>query len=489
MNILRNLRKLERILTSKFNKLSFVVAGFCLFFGMTFGLFIVTTGKYKASEMYIGNLMYTMNLRVVENSEAVSGNTVTIPDEYTYTVMVDIGSLNPIRSKYKLQYKTNCTECQVFISDVTGWNYSGSINPKEVDIDKKTVKVIIINTSGASATVDFGVTGGYNYNTVNSIAKLDGYSEKFKTNYVDSSSSKILKEIVKDDTECTPTESEPCYYGGEEKRNYITNNDRIYRILGVYMEEDVEYVKMIDIAYDQNSSYSSLETSLQTYSNALPNNKLDYLTGNVSLLTTTDYIKTGSVDSYLNRGVENLTQTLQSSEVYYIDANGEIKLKGLVEDSKINPVLTLKTLAKVKSKGLGTINNPYVIFDSISDIIISEIKVDGGYVTEMPATGVFDLTSSCTGGSARWVDMTSMVEFDITTSPITCSLNFTKRDMKYSIKVDGVLSTIPTSGNYTMNYKCYNGNAVLTWDNTNYTIDVSNIVSPLYCNIEFTSVS
>lgn len=486
MNIPDYNAKLEKLVTSSFSKLSFIIAGFCLIFGLSFGLFIVTTDKYKASEMYIGNLLYTMDLRVIEDSNAVSSNTVTIPNDYTYTVMVNLGSLNPVRSKYKLQYQTTCTDCLVFISDVSGWNKEGFMNAQGVDIDSKTIKVIIINTSGSAATVNFAVTGGYAYNSYASIATTSGYTDSFLDYYIDSSSSKTLTTLVKDDTECTPTSSSPCYYGGEEKRNYITNNEKIYRMLGVYLINGIEYVKMIQLSNESVASYSNLSTASTTYLNSLDSTKTNYLTGDINAITKTDYINIGGLDSYINNGTEMITSSISDNNVYYVKANGELDLKLQSENSNLRPVLTLKTDAAIKTQGLGTVDNPYIIVNSLSDIIINGVTVDGTAVSNTPSTGVYIMTPTCTGGTAVWKDKTYLIEFNVTERPLNCNLSFVKRDIKFNTKVDGVLAPIPTTGNYTMTYNCQVGSAVLTWDNDSHSIGITLNSAPILCDINFT---
>lgn len=488
MNISKYFSKFEKLVTSKFNKLSLIIVSLCLLFSFSFAIFVVNTDNYKAAEMYIGNLIYTLNMRVIENGNAVNGNVVTIPDEYTYTVMVDIGSLNPVRTKYKLQYDTDCTECQIFISDVTGWNPSGSINASGTEIDSKTVKVIIINTSGSSADVEFRVTGGYNYHGVEGVALAEGFSNDFKYNYVDSNSNRTITELVKADTECTPTEDMPCYYGGEEQRNYITNNEKIYRILGVYLINGVEYVKIIQEDNESTSSYSGLNEALLNYNNSLPNNKLEYLTGEVQIISANDYVQIGAYDSYLNDGEEILTNTTSESNVFYVTTSGELKLKAQTEVSNIRPVLVLKSDARIRNTGDGSSNNPYIIQDSTSDIIVTELKVDGAHVQDTPKSGLYSFKPNCTNGTATWSDKQYLLEFSITNSPMSCVIEFESRDFKLNTKVNGVSAPIPTTGNYSMDYDCSMGNITLVWDNTNHEISISNIESPVLCEVEFTSI-
>ncbi len=60
-----------------------------------------------------------------------------------------------------------------------------------------------------------------------------------------SSSERDLVQIVLTDLSCTPTETSPCLYTGEETNNYLSYSGTMWRILGVYVIDGTNVVKMI----------------------------------------------------------------------------------------------------------------------------------------------------------------------------------------------------------------------------------------------------
>ncbi len=60
-----------------------------------------------------------------------------------------------------------------------------------------------------------------------------------------SSTDRNLVELILTDLNCTPTASSPCLYTGEENGNYLSYSGIIWRILGVYVIDGQNVVKMI----------------------------------------------------------------------------------------------------------------------------------------------------------------------------------------------------------------------------------------------------
>lgn len=60
-----------------------------------------------------------------------------------------------------------------------------------------------------------------------------------------SSEERDLVQLVLTDLDCTPTVSSPCLYTGEESKNYISYSGTLWRILGVYVIDGTNVVKMI----------------------------------------------------------------------------------------------------------------------------------------------------------------------------------------------------------------------------------------------------
>ena len=82
--------------------------------GLTYGVFTITTGKYKVAEMLISNLMYGIDITTTGGSETIENKTVTLSSGNTSTVLVKITSLNPIDSNYSLEYKITSGEGNIY---------------------------------------------------------------------------------------------------------------------------------------------------------------------------------------------------------------------------------------------------------------------------------------------------------------------------------------------------------------------------------------
>lgn len=83
-------------------------------------------------------------------------------------------------------------------------------------------------------------------NNVQLVVKLSGANVKaLWEGTPGSSSEQNLVEIVLTDLNCTPTASSPCLYTEEETNNYLSYSGMIWRIIGVYVIDGQNVVKMI----------------------------------------------------------------------------------------------------------------------------------------------------------------------------------------------------------------------------------------------------
>ncbi len=83
-------------------------------------------------------------------------------------------------------------------------------------------------------------------NNIQILVKLSGANVKaIWEGQSGSSSDRNLVELVLAYLECTPTESSPCLYTGEENNNYLSYSGITWRILGVYVIDGQNVVKMI----------------------------------------------------------------------------------------------------------------------------------------------------------------------------------------------------------------------------------------------------
>ena len=432
MNILK---KIYRKITNKLNILTIIIGCFTVFFGVSYSFFVITTSNYRAADMYMGKLIYSLNYEFLTKD----GNGLTLgyiaedgyilaPGEHTIKVFVSVGSLNTIKSRYKLQYKfeTSCPSCQVLISDATGWNEYGNLKPDGSNFDTKKIKIVIINPNQADAKVTIGVTGGYAYKSYENIAIASGFSSFGTSRFVDSSDDIYLNTIASENLECIPTASEPCMYGGESTRNYVNYNGTVYRILGLYGTSSSSYVKMIQASnVATQTTYANSATALTSYFNGLPSSKTAFFTGTTaSLISTTEYGAIGYEDSYVNNGTETLTSTVNSTNINYIQSNGILATKAQTANSYIKPILTLKPDAYINYGDTGSSANPYEISDKV-DLIITKITIGEVISRATPTTGTYTLNATCTNGTAEWENATYSLKVTMAGVPTVCKLAFT----------------------------------------------------------------
>ena len=157
--------KLKR--RSKRFMFGFVVLMLSIITGFSYAIFMISTDKYRVSEMFIANLMYGINVSDSDNTSTINGKQVTVSAGATEIVNVTLTSLNPIDSNYKLQYKIISGSGKVYYSDRTNWMPYGIISKSNEGVYEKTIQVVIENTGTGDLIVELGASGGYSYNSVN----------------------------------------------------------------------------------------------------------------------------------------------------------------------------------------------------------------------------------------------------------------------------------------------------------------------------------
>ena len=151
-----------------------VLIGISILLSVTFSSYIVTSNNYKAAEMYIGELKYSIEI------DGSSNNTLTVPTGETI-IDVKVNNLNPIDTYYKLLYlkNTNITvkyyESTKDTDDVvTTYNKP---NDSITSSNSNIVKLLITNSSTSSQNIAFIMKGGYITNTLEDIITPSTYSE------------------------------------------------------------------------------------------------------------------------------------------------------------------------------------------------------------------------------------------------------------------------------------------------------------------------
>lgn len=77
------------------------------------------------------------------------------------------------------------------------------------------------------------------------IKKIDKNIKAVWEGTAGSTTNKDLVELVKTQLDCTPTESVPCLYTGEVNDNYLSYSGIMWRIVGVYLIDGEQIVKLI----------------------------------------------------------------------------------------------------------------------------------------------------------------------------------------------------------------------------------------------------
>ena len=118
--------------------------------------FFTSKNEYHGRvNMVVGTLDYELKSSLLEN------NSITLAANEKARLNIEVKSLNDINSKYELFYTTTNNNIEIGYN-TTNDLPTGTINPKE----KKTITVIIKNPSNSSATITFGVQGGFTHNSL-----------------------------------------------------------------------------------------------------------------------------------------------------------------------------------------------------------------------------------------------------------------------------------------------------------------------------------
>ena len=150
-----------------------ILLSLAIVLSMSYSNFIVTSGKHKAAEMYIGTLKYSMTI------DGTTTNTLSVPAGETI-IDVTITNENPIDTYYKLIYQNNSNVSIKYYESTKDTNdnvtnYSLP-NSKITSSGKNTIKLKITNSSTSSQKVTFKITGGFATNTLNDVTVPSGYT-------------------------------------------------------------------------------------------------------------------------------------------------------------------------------------------------------------------------------------------------------------------------------------------------------------------------
>ena len=167
------------------------------------------------------------------------------------------------------------------------------------------------------------------------------------------------------------------YFTGKAKNNYVNYKGLIWRIIKMdgkkitlildssisNLSYDYTY-KWLNVSDSKNSGifYNMLYDKSKSYykenvDNFMHNNNLTcpkYEDDRIYLLSEEDYNKTGGEKGFINN---NTDFWIASQDNKYIDENGKITQEEVDYSHDVRPVIVID--GKMKSKGLGTIDDPY----------------------------------------------------------------------------------------------------------------------------------
>ena len=431
---------MKKVIKTKVGVLSILVISLVSILGLSYGTFVITTNKYKASELLISNLMYGIEIISTGGKETINKRVVNTNE--TTTVLVKITSLNKVDSNYSLEYKITKGESKVYYASTTGWMPKGKISEYGGSIYEKIIKVVIETNS--ETEVEFNVSGGYKHTS--DTTELLGYTKiteeyKKEINYEEGYN---LKDIIESETDGI--------YGGETKTNYLqypTNEDKtknIWRIIGVY-EGNIKLISDIT----GTSTPSNIKDNLSTFYNTLEKqdeyiyktNKFNCTTTciestyqNIGLITTHEYNKIGGVNSYLQN--QNNFFAIEEETIKNITPE-TIEETTETTESGLRPSIYL--LGDVNVTGSGTSSDPYRLVGK-GDIIISEATLDGVPLEYFPKeTDPYIVESvTCTNGTKGYYDSErKTIKLTEINMPSSCTVDFTSG---YTVSLSGTGITV-----------------------------------------------
>lgn len=164
----RQLKYIDKTKANYFIVTSFLGL-FCTFTMVTYSAFTFSK-TLNAAVITIGKLKYTLS----SESNKFSNGVVSLDAGETLVLDLSLSSLNSFESKYALKYSTESENVEVFYSHDVGNNTSGVIGASGSNIG---MKLVLVNSGEASATVNLNVLGGYTHNNLEASNITIGYYE------------------------------------------------------------------------------------------------------------------------------------------------------------------------------------------------------------------------------------------------------------------------------------------------------------------------
>ena len=169
-NVKKAYKKLKYLDKTSFR--FYIVTGFigifCTFVTTTYSVFTLSK-TLNAAIITIAKLNYSLS----SPDSAFNNGVVTVAANKTLAIDLSLGSLNDETTKYALNYASQNPDVEVYYSMNYDNNMQGTIGAEPSTIP---MRIVIVNNSNSSATVNLTVAGGYTHNTLTSNI-TEGYYE------------------------------------------------------------------------------------------------------------------------------------------------------------------------------------------------------------------------------------------------------------------------------------------------------------------------
>ena len=285
----------------------------------SYSSFVFSSEDYRASEMYIGSLMYGIKI------DGESTSSVIVPDGET-EYYIEITSLNTVSSFYKLIYETN-ENIEVRYNKEENDVPSGSIS------NTRTVKISIINLTKEDIEVKFGIAAGYITNDLESVTIPEGYTEV--KDFYENNDINVIALYVNDELVANLDENKDLYldsYSCKNDESARWNNELKSLTITPVTEKTSCKLYFKDLVCDRGSATSgTLKYAMLNNNCALPDNKAsDYVIGSNGIDFT-------SVSSDTNGKGLYYTTDLSKTEDTDGDGTGEkvYYFRGAVENNYV----------------------------------------------------------------------------------------------------------------------------------------------------------
>lgn len=266
--------KTKKSLVVYFSVVAILVA-VCYGLKTTFAYFIASE-QGTATNMKVAKLTYTLE------SENLENNALTLKPNEVRKINITLKSDYDIATIYRLNYAGN-----VLVEKLENSETKGIVDAKQI----KSIDLVITNNTLEEQTVVFNADGGYVGNELEDSIITNVFDETLLQNKMLINGSLTLTERFE-------------YRDITGTNNYVKIADNIYRVLGIFKDDNISYLKLIDNnsignhLFGENNNYltSTLNTYLNVdYKESLPtilkNNlkEVTYYTSGVDKILDKDY--------------------------------------------------------------------------------------------------------------------------------------------------------------------------------------------------------